>query len=117
MKVYLANVFKIDDDYQEILIDSNNFGSIKLLQVFPIKQNIDGVTYDDVYVIEPECYYEVLLREDTPTDFVRFTAHDRLLRSGLIVSELNKRTRSIFIYNTTKNSIFIRPNAVIGEIE
>ena len=117
MKVFLANVFKIDDDFQEIIIDGDNFGNIKQLQVFQTKQNINGITFDDVFIIEAKSSYEILLREDTPLDFKMFYPHFRLLRAGLVVSNINKKTRSVFVYNSTTNNIFIRPNAVIGEIE
>lgn len=117
MKVYLENIFKIDDNYQEILIDENNFGDIKLLQVFPTKESINGVVYDDICVIEPHSHYEILLKKNTPFDFKYFNPHFRLLRSGLIVSDISRETKSVYIYNPTDNHIFIRPNAIIGEVE
>ncbi len=117
MKVVLENIFKIDDSYQEILIDENNFTRTKLLQVFPRKESIGGLVYDDIYTIEPHSYYEVLLKENTPSEFKYFEPHFQLLRTGLIISNVNRKTRSVFIYNPTDNHIFIRPNAIIGEIE
>ena len=117
MKVFLEKIFKIDDDYQEILIDENNFSSVQLLQVFPRRESFKGLVYDDIYTIEPHSYYEILLKENTPSDFMNFNLHFKLLEAGLIFSGISKKTRSVYIYNPTDNHIFIRPNAIIGEIE
>ena len=114
MKVFLKEVFKIDDGYQETIIDENNFGSVNYNHIFPIEQNIGGLTFNDVYVIEPDGYYEIILQNNTPSSRNFYPAR-RLLEAGLIVSNINKK--SVFIYNPTKNHIYIRSKAVIGEVE
>lgn len=115
MKVFLDRVFKIDEEYQEILIDKDNFGSIKYLQIFPQRQSINNLVYDDIYVIEPLGYYQIILKKNTPNSFKRFVPAKRLLMAGLTVSEI--RDNAIYIYNITHNHIFLRDNAVLGEIE
>ena len=114
MKVFLKELHQIDDGYQEIIIDENNFKNVNYSVVFPREQNINGLTFDDVFVIEPDGYYEIVLKDSTPSARNFYPAR-RLLEAGLVVSGINKR--SVFIYNPTKNHIYIRSRAVIGEIE
>ena len=114
MKVFLKEIYRIDDGYQEIIIDENNFGSVNYNQVFAREQNIGGLTYNDVYVIEPEGYYEIVLKGSTSLTKNFYPAR-RLLEAGLIVSNINQR--SVFVYNPTKNHIYIRSRAIIGEVE
>ena len=116
MKVVFNGVFKIDEEYQEILIDKDNFGSIKYIQVFPQRQSINSLVYDDVYVLEPLGYYRITLDDDCLSDNVeKFTPSERLLKAGLIVSQIVDK--SIYIYNTTQNHIFLRSNAILGEVQ
>lgn len=116
MKVFFNGVFKIDEEYQEILIDKDNFGSIKYIQVFPQRQSINSLVYDDVYVLEPLGYYRITLEDDRlPNNIEKFTPSDRLLRAGLIVSQIVDK--SVYIYNTTQNHIFLRSNAILGEVQ
>lgn len=114
MKVFLKQIYQIDDGYQEIIIDENNFGNVEYNQIFPREQNIGGLTFNDVYVIEPEGYYEIVLKGSTSLTKNFYPAR-RLLEVGLIISNINQR--SIFVYNPTKNHIYIRSKAIIGEVE
>ena len=114
MKVFLKELYQINDGYQEIIIDENNFTSVIYDRIFPREQNIGGLTYNDVFVIEPDGYYEIILKDNTPS-VKNFYPARRLLEAGLIVSGLDKK--SVFIYNPTKNHIYIRSRAIIGEVE
>ena len=71
-------------------------------------------TFNDVFVIEPDGYYEIVLKDNTP--FVKkFYPSNRLLKAGLVVSNISNK--SVFIYNPTRNHIYIRSKAIIGEVE
>ena len=114
MKVFLKELYQIDDGYQEIIIDENNFKNVNYNRVFPREQNINGLTFNDVFVIEPDGYYEIVLKDNTP--FVKkFYPSNRLLKAGLVVSNISNK--SVFIYNPTRNHIYIRSKAIIGEVE
>lgn len=117
MKVFFDKVYQLNADFQEVLIDEDNFGDIEYTALSPSKQSVNGVIHDDIYVLEPLNYYEIILRKDTPSQFDTFTPALRLLRAGLIISSIDKKNMCLFVYNCTHNHIFLRPKAVIGEIE
>lgn len=117
MKVFFNKVYKLDQGYQEVLIDRDNFKEVEYSVVSPAKQHINGLLYDDVYILEPLNYYEIKLSREGIQDFIEFSPSLRLLQSGLIISKIDIDIMSIFVYNCTHNHIFLRPNAVIGEIE
>lgn len=117
MKVFFKKIYQLDPGYQEILIDENNFLHSNYTDVSPSKQIINGLTYEDVFVLEPLNYYKVILSGNTPYEFNKFIPSKRLLEVGLVLSSICTDPASIFIYNATQNHIFIRSKAIIGEIE
>ena len=117
MKVFFDKVYKLDQGYQEILIDEDNFKDVEYVGISPTKQHVNGLLRNDVYILEPLNYYEIKLKKNTPYEFTKFYPALRLLKAGLIISDIHKDSMSIFIYNCTHNHVFLRPNAVIGEIE
>lgn len=116
MKVFFEKIFKLSDEYHESLIDENNFDKTHYTEIIPQTRNVLGLTYNDVYIIEPESYFEVLLKSNTPYDFKEFIPNQIWLKNGLIVSNINKKNNCIYIYNTTKNHIYLRSNAIVGEL-
>lgn len=117
MKVFFDKVYKLDQGYQEILVDKDNFRDIEYVAVSPTKQHVNGLLRNDVYILEPLNYYEIKLKSNTPYEFTKFYPALRLLEAGIIISDICKDSMSIFVYNCTHNHVFLRPNAVIGEIE
>lgn len=117
MKVFFEKIFKLDQEYQEILIDENNFSRAIYKQVPKSLQSINGLRFEDVFVLEPKNYYKFVLKNNTPHDFNNFSPASSLIDSGLIVSDINKKTMCFYVYNSTHNHIYVRSNAVIGEIE
>lgn len=116
MKVFFKKILQMNDDYQEILIDENSFDKTNYLDVRPQTRNILGLTYDDIYIIEPESYYQVILKSNTPYEFEKFIPNIVWCKAGLIISNIHREANSIFIYNPTKNHIYLRSNAIIGEL-
>lgn len=116
MKVLFEKICKMNEEYQESLIDGNNFDRTTYLDVRPQTRNVKGLTYNDVYILEPEGYYQVLLKKNIPYDFNDFIPNIIWLKTGLIFSNIHKKSKSVFIYNPTKNHIYLRPDAIVGEI-
>lgn len=116
MKVFFDKVFQLEENYQEILIDENDFERAIYKEVPKTKQGINGVVYEDVFVLQPLSYFEVKLRKNTPHNFQNFQPSFRMLQAGLIISDIHKDHMSVFIYNSTQNYVYIRENAIIGEI-
>lgn len=117
MKVFFNKIYKLDQGYQEVLIDRDNFKEVEYSAVSPVKQHINGLLYNDIYILEPLNYYEIKLSREDAQDFTKFSPALRLLQAGLIISTIDIDIMSIFVYNCTHNHIFLRPDAVIGEIE
>lgn len=116
MKVFFEKIFKLSDEYHEGFIDENNFDRTHYTELRPQTRNVLGVTYDDVYIIEPESYFEVLLKNNTPHDFKEFVPNLIWQKNGLVISNINRRNNSVYMYNPTKNHIYLRPNAIVGEL-
>lgn len=117
MKVLFNKIYKLDQEYQECLIDENNFTYATYLDVKPETLNVRGITRENIFNIEPLNYYKIELKNNIPHDFSCFEPNVKLLEAGLIVSGIDKKTMTVFIYNCTNNHIYINENAVIGEIE
>lgn len=117
MKVFFEKIYQLDPNYQDILIDENEFEKATYLSVPKTKQNINGVLYDDIYTLEPLSFYQIKLRKDTPGSFTLFYPSVRLLEAGLIVSNINKEKKYLFIYNSSHNHVFLKSTAIMGEIE
>ena len=116
MKVFFEKIWKMEDDYQEILIDENNFDRTNYTELRPQTRNVKGLTYNDVYIIEPESYFELELKKNTPYDFKEFVPNRIWLKAGLIFSNINRKNNCVYIYNPTKNHIYLRPSAIVGEV-
>ena len=52
MKVYFSKIFQLSDGYQEHLIDSNNFRTAEYLPVPKVKESINGLVHNDIYVLD-----------------------------------------------------------------
>ena len=116
MKVFFDKIFQLSEGFQEILIDENEYERAAYNVVSKTKQSINGIVYEDVFVLQPLSYFEVKLRKNTPHSFNTFQPSFRMLQAGLIISDINRDHMSVFIYNSTQNYVYIRENAIIGEI-
>ena len=118
MKVHFKKVFQLSDEYQENLIDANNFSTAKYLIVPCVKESIDGILHDDIYTLSPLSVFQIELREDTPKNMMsKFCINPRLLEAGLLLAGVSIESRSIYIYNCTNNNIYLKSDAIIGEVE
>ena len=114
MKVYISKILQLREDYQEPVI-GNDFLHVEYKQI-PLKEvNIQGIL-EDVYTLEPKCWYEIILQDHISDNFDTFKPNRDLLKSGISVSNIDKENRSIFIHNTTLNCIYIKENAFMGEV-
>lgn len=116
MKVLFNKIYKMDEEYQENLLDGNNFDRVTYTEIRPQVRNVKGLTYNDVYILEPESFYQISLKTNIPYNFEEFTPNIIWVKAGLIFSKLYKKDKLIFVYNITKNHIYLRPDAIIGEI-
>lgn len=117
MKVFFDKIFQLDQNYQEVLIDKNEFRDVDYLLIRPSRQNVNGILYDDIYIIEPLSYYEIILKKNVPGDFKNFYPSRRILEAGLIFAGVCRdKPVSIFMYNCTHNNIFLKEDAAIGEV-
>lgn len=112
MKIFFDRIFEMNEGYQEVLIDENNFSRVMYHEISQTKQNVDGLTFEDVYILQPKTYYKVELRKNTP-QLNLFNPSSSWLNAGLIFSHTNNGF--VYIYNSSHNHIFIRANAIIGE--
>ena len=118
MKVYFSKIFQLSDEYQENLIDGNNFGTANYLSVPKVKESVNGLVYDDIYVLDPLTYFEIKLRSDTQSHLLnKFCINTRLLEAGLIFSGISEDNCAIYVYNCTNNHIYLKSDATIGEIK
>ena len=63
MKVFFDEVFEMDPNYQEILIDENNFGTIVYNQMNKVEQHVGGLLHKDIFILKPLSYYEIKLKK------------------------------------------------------
>ena len=118
MKVYLNNVFCLNDEYQENLIDANNFSTAAYLIVPKTKEVVNGIVHENIYTLDPLSYFEIKLRKDTPSRLLsQLNINPRLLECGLIFSGINEENCSIYLYNCTNNHVYLKSDAIIGEIK
>lgn len=116
MKIYFDKIFKLNQEYTEILIDENNFHQAKYEEIRPQTTNISGITYDDVFILETKTYYMIEIKNKLPNDLHTFNPAKALSFNGLLFSNLYEKDNCIYLYNPTENSIYIRQNAIIGEV-
>lgn len=118
MKVYFSKIFQLSDGYQEHLIDGNNFRTAEYLPVPKVKESINGLVHNDIYVLDPLSYFEIKLRSDTPSHLLsKFCINTRLLEAGLVFSGISEDMCTIYVYNCTNNHIYLKSDATIGEIK
>lgn len=115
MKVFFDSIHKLKNEFQECFIDENNWDKAVYSKISMEKLNVCGVTYNDIYSIEPLSYYKIKLK-NIPSNFIRFEPNIRLLEAGLIVSDIHKKTKNIFIYNCTNNTVFLNSKACMGDL-
>ena len=116
MKIFLKEIYQLDTEYQEILIDEDSFKNVQYVPVSTQKQYINGLLYEDIYVLEPLTYYKIKIKEHISYHGSVFIPNYRLLESGMIVS-FCKQELTVFVYNTTQNHIFLKKDVMIGEVE
>ena len=91
MKVYFKKIYELSDEFQENLIDVNNFKTAKYLQITSRQESINGVLYDNVYTLEPLSFFKIKIREDIPTELLsNFMINYHFLESGLIFAGISK---------------------------
>ena len=118
MKVHFDKVFELDDGFQENLISQNNFYTAKYLEVFTTKESVGGVVYTDIYTLSPLGYFEIKIKDNIPKKLLRsFILNTHLLESGVALAGISVQNRSIYIHNCTQNKVYLKSDAIIGEVE
>lgn len=132
MKIYFDDILILDQGYQEILVDKSNFQPIKYTSLIKQNLSIGGLMHEGVYILEPLNYYKIhlkneivfsvngeplLKRSNVSFEGKEFIPSSRLLEAGLIFSQIDLKTQSVFVYNCTHNHIYVKEDIEIGEVK
>ena len=118
-KITVKKCYKIKGDFEDCFISKSGinitpgYDELKLSS-----RSIASTRYEDIFIIEPNCYYYIEFNEDISSiigenQFRTFEVSDVLYDIGLLTSLLKNK---MYIYNTTQNIIYIEKGAYIGEI-
>ena len=116
LNITVKNVMEITDDFQNVLIAKSGIHiPPKVQQLKCAERTINNTRYFNLYIIEPLKYYRINFNEKVPDDLkgTVIMPNDILGKSGLIVS-FDPIDECCFIFNTTKNIIYIEKDANLG---
>ena len=123
IKLTVKNCYKIKDDFANVFISKSGINITPMYDRLKLaSRSISSTRYEDVYIIEPNCYYYIDFEEDiTPFALKKnnkasiLKVENDLYKAGMIVT-LNAEENRLYIYNATKNIIYIEKGATIGEV-
>lgn len=123
IKLTVKNCYKLRDDFENVFISKSEINiTPKYDRLNLASRSVSSTRYDDVYIIEPECYYYVDFNEDVSQFAMKknnkmgvLNIKNDLYESGLVMSFVAEQNR-LYIYNATKNIIYIEKEAMIGEV-
>ena len=121
MNLTVKNCYKIRDDFENVFISQNGINIVpKYDRMKLASRSVSSTRYDDVFIIEPNCYYYIEFKEDLAATVNNekvqvLNVVDDLYEIGLIMSLVAGKNR-IYLYNATQNIIYIEQGAKIGEV-
>lgn len=123
IKLTVKNCYKLKEDFENVFISKSginvtpNYDQLKLAS-----RSISSTRYEDVYIIEPNCYYYLDFEEDISSFAIKkhnkmsvLKTDNDLYRVGLLMALVSEENR-LYIYNATQNIIYIEKGATIGEV-
>lgn len=123
IKLTVKNCYKLKEDFENVFISKSginvtpNYDQLKLAS-----RSISSTRYEDVYIIEPNCYYYLDFEEDISSFAIKkynkmsvFKSDNDLYKVGLLMALVSEENR-LYIYNATQNIIYIEKGAIIGEV-
>lgn len=119
----VKNCYKIRNDFENVFISKSGINvKPKYDRLKLASRSISSTRYEDVYIIEPESYYYLDFEEDVSQFAMKknnkmglLNTKNDLYEIGLLMSFVAEKNR-LYIYNTTKNIIYIEKGAIIGEV-
>lgn len=107
MKLTVKNVFKLDDDYDEIFINRATHTKGRFTQIQMSSRTIKKIQYDDIYMLEPHCMYYITFYEEFDADILLYSFVSDLLESGLIYN-YDISQHKLYVYNCNENIIYLQ---------
>lgn len=110
--VRVSKIYKLNEDYENIFI--NNTANYKAhYDLVPLSsRTINKIHYDDIFVIEPGCYYYIELNSDYISLFSEDDFRNVFKESGMII-QLDKDLNRLYLFNANKNLIYIQKGYVL----
>lgn len=105
MKLTIKNVFKLSDDYSDIFINKGFTAHCKYNQIQLSSRTINKIYYEDIYILEPHCYYYITFYEELYDTNVNFISD--LAEVGLICN-YNKEQQRLYVYNCNENMVYLQ---------
>lgn len=107
MKLRVKEVFKLSNDYNEIFINNGFKANNKYHQVQLSSRIINKVQHDDIYILEPHCYYYITFYEKLYDTAVLFEYISDLAEAGLIYN-YNEEQQRLYVYNCNENMVYLQ---------
>ena len=111
MDIQIDRLYELKDDLFESLIGDRST-TPNYDEVYTSKRVIAGIE-EDVFVLRPKTFYEMSLSH-IPSDYVYVELSPLILVSG-IVATFCRKTKSIYLYNCSNNTVYIQKDCVVGE--
>lgn len=103
MKLTVKHVFKLSDDYSDVFINKGFSVHCKYTQIHLSSRAINKTYYEDIYILEPNCYYYITFYEETQNpEFI-----PDLAESGLIY-HFDEEQQRLYVYNCNENMIYLQ---------
>ena len=111
MDIQINRLYELKDDLFEALI-GDKIITPDYNEVYATKRIIKGFE-EDVFILRAKTFYEI-----SPSHIPGYCKHidldPSLLVSGLIAT-FNRKTKRIYLYNCSHNTVCIQKNCIIGE--
>lgn len=111
MSMTIERIYELSDDLQTLLVGDKP-QKIIYTEIYPEKTIVDGIP-SNAFVLRAKSFYKVQLSESYSNK--NFVLDSKLSACGLIYN-YNQITDQLFIYNCTKNVIYIDKDYSIGSV-
>ena len=107
MELRVKNVFKLSNDYNEVFINKGFKVNSKYHQIQLSSRTINKVQHDDIYILEPHCYYYITFYEEFYDTVVLFEYISDLAEAGLIYN-YDETQQRLYVYNCNENMVYLQ---------
>lgn len=114
MKMILGEVYVLDSDFQEPLLQTGAQTHVKYTKLNFSERVINQTRFEDIYVLESGRYYFITFKNEIKGD--KYLIEDKLFASGLIV-QMDIKNNKMYLYNASDNLIYLKNECKLGVIE